>query len=118
MQGNFRVGRKVARMTLRIEVENGDVTVSDLMLQPGRNSSGWLPHVTELPWAAGIVGGRIAGGAVDSEAVERLEQLEKLTLAQGALLQKLGVDVDALRQSGGIDQQAIYDAFVKARGGA
>ena len=58
MQGNFRVpgSGRVARMTLRIQAENagGGVDVTDVMLQPGGSSSGWLPHVTELPWSAGV----------------------------------------------------------------
>lgn len=56
MQGNFRVQGRVARLTLRIEVDSpvDGVDVTDVMLQPGGNSSGWLPHVTELPWSAGV----------------------------------------------------------------
>ena len=117
MRGTFRVRRKVARMTVRVESTGADVTVTDVMVQPGRSVSGWLPHVTELPWAAGVVGGQM-GGDVDQGTLLRLEQLEKLALEQGAALKQLGVDVDQLRESGGIDQQAIYDAFVQARGGA
>ncbi|UGS26317.1 hypothetical protein K8F61_17075 [Microbacterium resistens] len=56
MRGTFRVKGRVARMTLRIEVEapSGGADVTDVMLQPGGNASGWLPHVTELPWSAGV----------------------------------------------------------------
>lgn len=56
MQGTVRVSKRVARLKLRIEVENpGDgLDVTDIMLQPGSGVSGWLPHVTELPWSAGI----------------------------------------------------------------
>lgn len=55
MQGTFRTGyKRVKRLVLRLE--GVDVTVSDVMLQPGGNPSGWLPHVTELPWVAGVIG--------------------------------------------------------------
>lgn len=112
MNGTFRTGSKrVKRMVLRLEGVN--VTVADIMLQPGRSASGWLPHVTELPWIAGV----ISGGTVDQDTIERFEQLEALTLMQAALLQSLGVKVDDLEQGGGgIDQQAIYDAYVETRG--
>lgn len=33
------------------------IRVSDVLLQAGGTASGWVPHVTELPWTAGIVGG-------------------------------------------------------------
>lgn len=120
MRGTFRPRREVARMTLRLEATGAatSVTVTDVMLQPGGAVSGWLPHVTELPWTAGIIGGGLLGGTVDQEALERLAQLEQLTIMQADILQQLGVDVDQLKQSGGIDQQAIFDAFVQARGGA
>lgn len=57
MRGTFRVNGRVLRMTLRVSVKNptGGVDVTDVMLQPGGNSSGWLPHVTEMPWSAGVV---------------------------------------------------------------
>lgn len=56
MQGVIRVQGRVARMTLRIEVKNpgAGVDVTDVMLQPGGAVSGWLPHVSELGWAAGV----------------------------------------------------------------
>lgn len=55
MQGTFRVGwRRVARMTLRLEATDADgLELTDVMLQPGGSVSGWLPHVTELPWSSG-----------------------------------------------------------------
>jgi hypothetical protein len=114
MQGTFRTGSKrIKRMVLRLEGSN--VTVTDVMLQPGRNPSGWLPHVTELPWIAGVISG---GSNMDQDVIERFEQLESLTLMQAALLQSLGVKVEDLEQGGGgIDQQAIYDAYVETRNG-
>ncbi|WP_276204509.1 hypothetical protein [Microbacterium arborescens] len=43
-------------MTVRVEVRDpgAGVVVTDVMLQPGAASSGWVPHVRELPWAGGI----------------------------------------------------------------
>lgn len=56
MQGTFRVQKRVARVTLRVEISDpaAAVDVTDVMLQPGGAASGWLPHVTEMPWSAGV----------------------------------------------------------------
>lgn len=59
MQGTIRVQGRVARMTIRIEVDDptAGVDVTDVMLQPGPNPTGWLPHVNEMPWAGGSLPG-------------------------------------------------------------
>lgn len=61
MRTTFRTSKRVAKIKVRVTARGltGDrsVTVTDLMLQPGGSVSGWLPHVTELPWAAGLTGG-------------------------------------------------------------
>ena len=56
MRGTIRVQGRVARMTVRVQVEDpgAGVDVTDVMLQPGGTSSGWLPHTSELRWAAGV----------------------------------------------------------------
>ncbi len=56
MNGKLSVSKRVARITLRIEVTDpaAAVDVTDVMLQPGGSASGWLPHVSELPWSAGV----------------------------------------------------------------
>ncbi len=57
MKGTFRPQKRVARMTLRVQVRNpgaAGVVVTDVMLQPGAAASGFLPHVRELPWSGGI----------------------------------------------------------------
>lgn len=60
MQGVLRVNGRPAKIKLRVKVRGipaeAEVKITDLMLQPGSSVSGWLPHTTELPWAAGIVG--------------------------------------------------------------
>lgn len=33
------------------------ITVADVLLQAGGTATGWVPHVTEMPWIAGVVGG-------------------------------------------------------------
>lgn len=33
------------------------IRVADLLLQPGNTATGWVAHVTEMPWLAGVVGG-------------------------------------------------------------
>lgn len=42
------------RMTVKNIPVGARADVTDLMLQPGGSVSGWLPHVTELPWSSGI----------------------------------------------------------------
>lgn len=61
MQATMRTGTgRVVKIKLRITVRSlpleSSVEMTDVMLQPGGNQSGWLPHVTELPWAAGMNG--------------------------------------------------------------
>lgn len=57
-QASFRAGGRLAMVRIRIQVKNmptdAEVSVTDVMLQPGGVSSGWIPHVTELPWSAGV----------------------------------------------------------------
>ena len=58
MEGRLNLQGRAAKVRLRVGVSalppGASVRVTDLMLQPGGASSGWLPHTTELPWAAGI----------------------------------------------------------------
>ncbi|MGO1320399.1 MAG: hypothetical protein ACTII7_07825 [Galactobacter sp.] len=58
MEGVLNVSKRPAKIKLRIEavgLQAGQtVTLTDVMFQPGGAVSGWLPHVTEMPWAAGI----------------------------------------------------------------
>jgi hypothetical protein len=58
MQGTLRVNRRTAKIKVRIAVRgvpaNADVLVTDVMFQPGGVVSAWMPHVTELPWSAGV----------------------------------------------------------------
>lgn len=60
MKTTFRVKSDPVLVKIRVSVKNlptdAEVRVTDLMLQPGRAVSGWMPHTTELPWAAGIQG--------------------------------------------------------------
>jgi len=52
--------RKIITLTLRVQVQdlpsNMTVTLTDVLLQAGNTVTGWVPHVTEMPWTAGIVG--------------------------------------------------------------
>lgn len=58
MQGSLRVDGRPALIKLRVSVDNvpsdGEVDIADVMLQPGGSRTGWLPHVTEMPWSAGV----------------------------------------------------------------
>lgn len=51
-------GKRLAMIRIRIMVKGipteAFVQVTDTLFQPGGSSSGWLPHVTELPWSAGV----------------------------------------------------------------
>lgn len=55
---------KAARvLTIRLRIAakgvppGARVDIADVMLQAGATVTGWSPHVTELPWTSGIVGG-------------------------------------------------------------
>lgn len=58
MQGTIHVNGRVAKIKVRVTVKalpaSSEVVVTDVMMQPGGTASGWLPHVSELPWSAGI----------------------------------------------------------------
>lgn len=58
MQGVLRTSGRPALIKIRITAKGApagaSVEVTDVQLQPGAGVSGWLPHVTELPWSAGI----------------------------------------------------------------
>ncbi len=53
-------GRPIHKIRLRIQTthENPDgaTTLADIQLQAGGTATGWVPHVTEMPWVAGVVG--------------------------------------------------------------
>lgn len=51
--------KRIVKVRLRVRVTNpaGTVTVADVLLQAGGTATGWVPHVTEMPWTAGLVGG-------------------------------------------------------------
>jgi len=52
-------GKKILTMRLRVSVDGipveATVQVTDVLLQAGTTVTGWVPHVTEMPWTAGIV---------------------------------------------------------------
>lgn len=54
-------GARVLKIRIRITTTSipagAAVEITDAMMQPGSTVTGWAPHVTELPWTAGIVGG-------------------------------------------------------------
>lgn len=58
MQAVVYAGGRVAKIKVRVTVKalpaSAEVVVTDVMLQPGAAASGWIPHVSELPWSAGI----------------------------------------------------------------
>ena len=58
MQGTISAGGRVATIKVRIVVKGlpkgAKTEVTDIQLQPGGGVSGWQPHVTELPWSAGV----------------------------------------------------------------
>lgn len=51
---NGRVATIKVRLMVRGLPADTTITVTDLMLQPGGSRTGWLPHITELPWSAGV----------------------------------------------------------------
>lgn len=58
MQGTLRVNKRPAKIKVRISVRgvpaDAEVLVTDVMFQPGGVVSAWMPHLTELPWSAGV----------------------------------------------------------------
>lgn len=54
-------GKKVLKLRIRVTARSvpsgAGVQVTDCLLQAGSTVTGWTPHVTELPWTSGIVGG-------------------------------------------------------------
>lgn len=58
MRGELRFYNRPAKIKVRVTVRgipaDAEVEVTDLMFQPGAVVSGWLPHVTELPWSSGV----------------------------------------------------------------
>lgn len=54
-------GRRPLTIRVRLRVNSPNAastaTVADVLLQAGGTASGWVPHVSELPWTAGVVGG-------------------------------------------------------------
>ncbi|MHA7227827.1 hypothetical protein [Glutamicibacter soli] len=74
--GVLRVNARPAKIKLRIKSSgapaSANVEITDVMFQPGAAVSGWLPHVTELPWVAGVTEMDSGGGSV----VVRWEDIE------------------------------------------
>lgn len=58
MQGVLRIYNRPAKIKLRITVRgapaDAEVIITDVMFQPGGIVSAWMPHLTELPWSAGV----------------------------------------------------------------
>ena len=74
--GVLRVNARPAKMKLRITSSgapaSANVEITDIMFQPGAAVSGWLPHVTEMPWVSGVTDMDSGGGSV----VIRWEDIE------------------------------------------
>lgn len=58
MQGVLNVSQRPAKIKIRVTSKDtppgAEVVLTDFMLQPGSGVSGWQPHVTEMPWSAGV----------------------------------------------------------------
>ena len=54
-------GKNILTIKLRATVTGlpvgASVEVADVLFQAGGTVTGWVPHVTEMPWTSGIVGG-------------------------------------------------------------
>lgn len=44
-------------LTIKVKVSTADpgVKVTDLILQAGTVGTGWVSHITEMPWTTGVV---------------------------------------------------------------
>ena len=60
VQPQEAMGKKILTMTLRLTADSiptdATIQVTDVLFQAGDTVTGWVPHVTEMPWTAGIVG--------------------------------------------------------------
>ncbi len=47
--------KQTLTIKVRITTPEGDVKITDLILQAGTTGTGWVPNVTEMPWTTGVV---------------------------------------------------------------
>jgi len=55
------IGAQVLTIRLRVQTTTttaGTTGVYDVLLQAGSTATGWVPHVTEMPWTSGINAGQ------------------------------------------------------------
>ncbi len=52
-----RVLKVRIRVSVGLPAGGASVRVADVLLQAGGTATGWVPHVTEMPWTSGVVGG-------------------------------------------------------------
>ncbi|MCT1607150.1 hypothetical protein M3B43_07385 [Nesterenkonia massiliensis] len=80
MRGKLRPSKRPAKIRLRVQVNNlpagAAVELTDVQLQPGATHSGWLPHVTELPWSAGVSEADMLPTMSLTRLTERVDALE------------------------------------------
>jgi hypothetical protein len=61
LQPQTPTGAQVLTIRLRIQATTtttGTTGIYDVLLQAGSTATGWVPHVTEIPWTAGITAGQ------------------------------------------------------------
>lgn len=52
---NPSISKQTLTIKVKVTTPDGDVRVTDLILQAGTTGTGWVPNVTEMPWTAGVV---------------------------------------------------------------
>lgn len=60
LQVRPQAGKKVVKIRFRVTADlpaGASASIGDVLVQAGGTATGWVPHVTELPWMAGVVGG-------------------------------------------------------------
>lgn len=60
MKGIIRPDGRPVKIKVKLIVKGlpvaAEVRVTDMMVQPGKVVTGWVPHVTEIPWSSGVAG--------------------------------------------------------------
>lgn len=52
---NQNTFKQTLTIKVKVTTADGNVKVTDLILQAGTTGTGWVPNVTEMPWTAGVV---------------------------------------------------------------
>lgn len=52
---NPNASKQTLTIKVKVTTANGNVKITDMILQAGTTGTGWVPNVTEMPWTVGVV---------------------------------------------------------------